>query len=201
MINDRVYGNLTAERIAAIIKGETDAIAIAVSEETRRISVAQRGTITVHAPLGTPRVCRAGKKGNCLMPPLQEMLHGASGACRVIDHHCSYTTRWRRRTAVHQHHRRIGLAHSVELSVTETRATQDDPVDPLLIKGLEHRPLAGRILLGVAEKDAVAGSIGDVLDTARHIGEERVRHIRHDQSQRAGVARRQAASDTAGTIP
>jgi hypothetical protein len=64
----------------------------------------------------------------------------------------------------------------------------EDAADPLLFEYPQVPALLVVRLVGIAQDHGVARGLRVVLDAACHLGEERVRHIQHDQPQAAGAA-------------
>ena len=81
------------------------------------------------------------------------------------------------------------LAQRLERAGSSSRGRGDEhALHPLLGEHVEVRGLPAGSVVAVAEDHGEPGGLGDVLDAAGDVGEERVGDVEHDQADRAAAA-------------
>jgi hypothetical protein len=89
--------------------------------------------------------------------------------------------------AVHQDDRRAPLLQQREALVVGGHRGDQDALYPVLFQQLQIVRFLHLLVVAVAKDHGQAGLARLVLDAAGHVGEERVRHVQHDQADRAAA--------------
>ena len=126
-----------------------------------------------------PEAHRPTDEGDPLVPLLQQMRHGEVAAEHVVDRHRALAVG--RRSAVHEHHRSAPALQPREPVMGAGHRRDQDPLHPVLLQQFQVVRFLDLLIVAVAQDDGQARLAGLVLDPACHVGEERVRHVEHDQ--------------------
>jgi hypothetical protein len=132
---------------------------------------------------------RAAHVGHPLVPSGQQVRHGEVAAEHVVDG--DRAQRPGGRPAVDQDDRGAAALQSGQPLVGARDRRDQDALDPVLFQQLQVTRLPVQLLVAVAQDDGQAGHARLVLDAPGDVGEERVRHVRHDQADGAAAARAQ----------
>jgi hypothetical protein len=122
--------------------------------------------------------------------------HGEASAHHIVDRDGGEAAVFG--DAVDEHDGSAAPTQAVEVGRLFGERRDQHAVHPLLLEEVEVRALALGLLVAVAEQDGHALLGGAVLGATSHVGEERVAHVEHDESDRPAATRPQLAC---GVVP
>ena len=102
--------------------------------------------------------------------------------------------------SVNNHQGHIALKEAADVLGTSTGSHKDNAINPLFHQHIDVELLLFHIAIGITKDHAVPLAKARVLYASCHLGEERVRAVRHHHPNGLGLLAAQAASYGAGLV-